>query len=157
MFKSSQRTQFQNHIEGTWGEFNSPAGRVRYILTKARLGSGAHPEERLTSLLRPVREVLPVSKLTFNQLLQRDLDDHRVATNLLPYLIEPALTGPAFFPPIMAAILPFDSSMPIEYFPALVDNGTQNEPEFADSSFKEWQCGAAFKCQFPESVTKLRQ
>ncbi|WP_229567713.1 DNA sulfur modification protein DndB [Rhodococcus sp. RDE2] len=52
--------------------------------------------------------------LDFNQLLQRDLDDHRVATKLIPYLLRPRATGPAFFPPIVAVLLPFKNKRPAE-------------------------------------------
>jgi len=66
----------------------------------------------LTKNLAPVREVLKPEDLDFNQLLQRDLDDHRVASALIPYLLERNETGPAFFPPIIAVLLPFDDRTP---------------------------------------------
>ena len=79
---------FQNHAQGLIGEFVTPAGKVAYLMTKARLGAEAtDPERRLTEHLVPVREVLPAEELDFNQLLQRDLDDHRVAMSLVPYLL----------------------------------------------------------------------
>jgi hypothetical protein len=85
-----------------------------YLMTNARLGPDTGPdwERRLTRHLRPVREVLDVRNMDFDQLLQRDLDDHRVATELVPYLLGHqdasggASTGPAFFPPILAVLLP---------------------------------------------------
>ena len=111
-------TAFQNHLEGYYGTFGTPAGRVDYILTKARLGKdGADSERRLTSHLAPVREVLQSDDLDFNQLLQRDLDDHRVAVNLIPYILKQNPTGPAFFPPIVAVLLPFENKQPTEFAP----------------------------------------
>ena len=107
---------FQNHAQGVIGDFYTPAGRVSYLMTKARLGSDAtDPERRLTQHLVPVREVLPSEELDFNQLLQRDLDDHRVAVSLVPYLVETDPTGPAFFPPIVAVALPFSGQKPSEF------------------------------------------
>jgi hypothetical protein len=107
---------FQNHVQGMFGEFSTPAGKVAYLMTKARLGPDAtDPERRLTQHLVPVREVLPSDELDFNQLLQRDLDDHRVAVSLVPYLIEKDSTGPAFFPPIVAVVLPFSGQKPSEF------------------------------------------
>ncbi len=118
MFDQAATTKYQHTVLGTWGEFDTPAGKVAYVLTKARLGrAGTDNERRLTAQLRPVREVLDTSKLDFNQLLQRDLDDHRVATELLPYLLQPAKTGPSFFPPVMAVLLPFDGPNPVDGFP----------------------------------------
>lgn len=119
MFGSGRKITFQHTVEGTWGEFVTPAGRVAYLMTKARLGqTGTDFERRLTAQLRPVREVLDPKRLDFNQLLQRDLDDHRVATQLLPYLLQSSQNGPAFFPPIMAVLLPFNGNTPSEHFPA---------------------------------------
>lgn len=107
---------FQNHAQGMIGEFSTPAGRVAYLMTKARLGPDAtDPERRLTRHLVPVREVIPAEELDFNQLLQRDLDDHRVAVSLVPYLINNDWTGPAFFPPIVAVALPFTNQKPSEF------------------------------------------
>jgi hypothetical protein len=113
--------RFQYHAQGTIGEFRTPAGRVSYLMTKARLGpETTDPERRLTQHLVPVREVIPSEELDFNQLLQRDLDDHRVAVSLVPYLLNPDWTGPAFFPPIVAIALPFEGQHPAE-FPELAD------------------------------------
>lgn len=116
---SSRKAQeYQFNQFGTWGRFGTSAGIVEYLETKARVGAQARDrEKRLTSQLRPVREVLPSQSMSFNQLLQRDLDDHRVATGLVPYILQASRLGPAFFPPIVAALLPFNGSVPIPRFP----------------------------------------
>ena len=115
---ASKPRAFQNYVEGTWGEFHSKSGKVDYLLTKARLGrEAATAERRLTTHLVPVREVLRPQDLNFNQLLQRDLDDHRVAVSLIPYLLSKRTTGPALFPPIMAVLLPFDGKSPTDFPP----------------------------------------
>lgn len=117
MFKSVG-TLFQQATFGTWGDFVVQGSRVSYLQTKARIGTAAKDQEkRLASLLRPVREVLPTSKMDFNQLLQRDLDDHRVASTLVKYILAPEKLRPVFFPPIVAALLPFQ--------------GTRVTPQFA--------------------------
>ncbi|CAL9421695.1 hypothetical protein [Nocardiopsis dassonvillei] len=116
MFIDSQHDPFSEKVIGTWGAFDAPAGRVEYIMTKARLGKQSNdPERRLTKSLRPVREIMESKDLDFNQLLQRDLDDHRVATGLIPYLLEKRPIGPAFFPPIMAVLLPFEDKAPSRF------------------------------------------
>lgn len=144
MFKAPE-ISYQHTIVGTWGEFITPAGRVAYILTKARLGkTGTDHERRLTSQLRPVREVLDPKTLDFNQLLQRDLDDHRVATELLPYLLTPKPTGPAFFPPIVAVLLPFAGPEPVDHFPVSSDEG---EVEFEGAPYLETRFGSACRVQ----------
>lgn len=141
LFRSTAKNTFRDYVQGTWGTFNTPAGRVEYIMTKARLGKDSpEPERVLTQHLSPVREVMDANALDFNQLLQRDLDDHRVATSLIPYLLKNRATGPAFFPPIMAVLLPFEDGSPSR-FPAF------DEPEVVDDqelSWKQVQAGDAF-------------
>jgi len=144
MFGSGSKITFRDYVQGTWGSFNTPAGRVDYLMTKATLGGDADtPERQLTKCLAPVREVMDAGDLDFNQLLQRDLDDHRVAVNLIPYLLKPKFTGPAFFPPIVAVLLPFRNKRPTE-FPALAAPSTV---EHDDAQWEEARAGSNFRVQ----------
>ena len=137
-----RRPEFQSRISGTWGEFITARGRVSYLMTSARLGSD-HPDDasRLARSLRPVREVLDVNSMSFSQLLQRDLDDYRVATELVPYLLKTENSAsPAFFPPILAVLLPFNGGDEVPTFPApsdpeqILDGGLPlNEVAYGDA------------------------
>jgi hypothetical protein len=141
---SALGNQYQQFVFGTWGNFNTAAGKVAYLETKARLTNvtDTSPESRLTPYLNPVREALPVAEMNFNQLLQRDLDDHRVAIELVPYLLDPAKTGPAFFPPIVACLLPFQNGAPLPHF------APASAPTPLKDDIAEWtaiEYGAAFR------------
>ena len=140
---------YQHSAYGTWGHFDTSAGEVDFLETKARLGtSGIDKESRLTKLLLPVREILDLKQLDFNQLLQRDLDDHRVAQKLVPYVLRPQATGPAYFPPLVAALLPFNGKIPQDQFP------TQSTLPMMEDHLGHWAGYAhesAFK--FQKSVT----
>jgi hypothetical protein len=142
MFGQGSKIIFRDYVQGTWGSFDTPAGRVDYVMTKARLGGDADaPERQLTKSLVPVREVMDAGALDFNQLLQRDLDDHRVAVNLIPYLLTQKSTGPAFFPPIVAVLLPFQNKRPTA-FPAL---GSPTPVEHDEAQWQEERAGNAFR------------
>lgn len=144
MFGSVTKLTFREFVQGTWGGFHTPAGRVDYLMTKARLGEDSgDPERLLTKSLAPVREVMNQDDLDFNQLLQRDLDDHRVAVKLIPYLLTPQPTGPAFFPPIVAVLLPFKNKRPSS-FPSFTEPKTVPED---DSKWEEFRASDAFKVQ----------
>ncbi|MBA1249939.1 DNA sulfur modification protein DndB [Pseudomonas luteola] len=133
---------YQQRIFGTYGQFSTPGGCVRFLNTKAKLGkSNISLEHRLTSFLSPVREVLPHKDMNFNQLLQRDLDDHRVAVELVPYLFDTQNNNPAFFPPIVAALLPFEGQDPIDHFPELSEG--EDDDDLASWSYQSY--GDAFK------------
>lgn len=138
--ETTDRT-FAHRVEGTWGEFATIGGRVSYVMTNARLGTGGTDwERRLTSRLSPVREVLDVPDMNFDQLLQRDLDDHRVATELIPYLLRDT-HGPVFFPAVLAVLLPFEVGE-ASTFPA----GSGEEfVEDDGMSFQQMTFGDAFR------------
>lgn len=126
--KAKLAATYQQMIFGTYGRFSTPSGYVNFLSTKARLGKAdTSLEHRLTGFLSPVREVLPHKDMNFNQLLQRDLDDHRVAVELVPYLFGKESDSPAFFPPIVAALLPFDGKDPVESFPDFATDVVKDE------------------------------
>jgi hypothetical protein len=111
---SVKADQYPAKLNGSWGEFKPPSSdTVLYLSTTVKLSG--NPVEFARSLaineLVPVREVLPIKEMKFQELLQRDIDDHRVAHHMVPYLL--GLTGnkaskSRFFPPILAIFLPND-------------------------------------------------
>ena len=90
-------------IFGTSGEFSVGSGatqiRAQYILTKMRPGQEGNWENQLASQMKPWREVFKVEELTFEELIQRELDDSRVAHDLIPYLLGESGHSARFFPP----------------------------------------------------------
>ncbi|MBK7836807.1 MAG: hypothetical protein IPJ49_03775 [Candidatus Obscuribacter sp.] len=108
---SSQfRDTKKGQIFGIPGEFTVGSGehkiRAKYILTKLRPGDDGLWENDLASRMVPWREVFQLKDLSFDELLQRDLDDSRVATKLIPYLLGNGGQDARFFPPIVAIIVP---------------------------------------------------
>lgn len=109
--KKSVFEDFNNTIHGSYGCFQTPSGKVNYLQVTARItANGITFEDELAGKLVPVREILDTKLMNFGELLQRDLDDHRVATKLVPYILEGNDVGPSYFPPIQAILLPFEVS-----------------------------------------------
>src|ERR1700733_2004774 len=52
------------------------------------------------------REIFKVEELSFDELIQRDLDDSRVAHDLIPYLLGDTGQHARFFPPVLAVLVP---------------------------------------------------
>ena len=120
---------------GSLGEFTIGAGasaiRARYILTKIKPGNDGSWECELASQMKPWREVFNVEELSFDELLQRDLDDSRVAHDLIPYLLGQSGIRAKFFPPILAVIVPRrQGEAGIE--------GFYPQPDIRDSSNEEY-------------------
>ncbi|KYC40739.1 hypothetical protein WA1_24175 [Scytonema hofmannii PCC 7110] len=97
-------------IYGTYGEFTIGSDdnkvRAQFLLTKMKPGSEGSWENALASQMVPWREVFNIEELTFDELLQRDLDDSRVAHDLIPYLLGASGAFARFFPPILAVLVP---------------------------------------------------
>lgn len=120
-------------IFGSFGEFaigDSPNRiRAKYILTKIKPGNDGSWECELASQMKPWREVFDVEELNFDELLQRDLDDSRVAHDLIPYLLGTSGDKAKFFPPILAVIVPRreDETGIERYYPTPESEGTSTE------------------------------
>lgn len=103
-------TQKNDPIYGTYGEFTvGPEHnqiRAQYLLTKVKPGSEGSWENLLASQMVPWREVFNIEEITFDELLQRDLDDSRVAHDMIPYLLGDKEASARFFPPILAVLVP---------------------------------------------------
>jgi hypothetical protein len=103
-------SQKNDPVYGTYGEFTvgSMDNRVsaHFILTKMKPGVEGSWENLLASQMVPWREIFKIEELTFDELLQRDLDDSRVAHDLIPYLLGEKESSAKFFPPILAVLVP---------------------------------------------------
>ncbi len=95
---------------GSYGEFSVGSGssqiRAHYLLTKIRPGQQGHWENQLASQMAPWREIFKIEELSFDELIQRDLDDSRVAHDLIPYLLGETGQHARFFPPVLAVLVP---------------------------------------------------
>lgn len=113
-------------IYGTYGDFylNNNSIKAKYLMTKIKPGSEGSWENMLAAQLKPWREVFSVEKLSFDELIQRDLDDSRVAHELIPYLLNNTNSAAKFFPPILVVMAPRSStSAGIEnYYPPLFES-----------------------------------
>jgi hypothetical protein len=99
-------------VEGAVGTFSvtpaapdAPSIPVKYIQTHINFDLDGGNKERLFKNLLPVRELFQARDLGFEDLMQRDIDDGRVSTELIKYLLEPG-NAVKFFPPIVAVVVP---------------------------------------------------
>lgn len=119
----------KTNVFGTYGEFSVGHGeskiRANFLLTKIRPGQQGRWENQLASQMAPWREIFNVEELSFDELIQRDLDDSRVAHDLIPYLLGETGHHARFFPPILAVLVPKQegrSGIAPEY-PVPIDKG----------------------------------
>jgi hypothetical protein len=134
MLPRANYNPFGVKLVGTPGMVRTRRGQFQYLLTKATVALGESAKivedgENVAKQLRLVREVIDVRSLHFDQLLQRDLDDRRVAHHLIPYLLDRRGDVPPFFPPVLAMLLPVrpgDSGLrrPMRQYPAQTHQGS---------------------------------
>lgn len=114
-------------VYGTYGEFtidsNDKRITAQYLLTKMKPGAENTWENTLADQMIPWREIFKIDELTFDELLQRDLDDSRVANDLIPYLLGESGSNARFFPPILAVLAPkrIEKSGILPYYPPLTN------------------------------------
>jgi hypothetical protein len=93
---------------------------VVYLQTHLGFERSASGGEKLLKHLAPVREVFDFSRLSFGEIMQRDIDDARVSTEMIPYLLDPESRGLVkFFPPIVVVALPVKDGEPLEFYPTV--------------------------------------
>lgn len=92
-------------VYGTYGVFDTPNSNytVRVFSTFASKSKSYD----LLKELKPMRERIISSQIKdLGSLLQRDLNDNRVANNLVPYLLGQIANPIAFFPPVLGVLMP---------------------------------------------------
>jgi hypothetical protein len=115
-------------VEGAVGTFSvtpaapdAPSIPVKYIQTHINFDLDGGNKERLFKNLLPVREIFQARDLGFEDLMQRDIDDGRVSTELIKYLLEPG-AAVKFFPPIVAVVVPVGShNSLLSSYPAITE------------------------------------
>jgi len=95
-------------LDGIHGTFriDECAFAIHYFSTYATPNSSEEHYRDLLEQLKPMRERVKAKDLTdLNALLQRDLSDERIATELVPYLCG-KVSKVGFFPPVLAVLVP---------------------------------------------------
>lgn len=93
---------------GVKGEFNPPNSNVvvHHVSALAK-NHGGDGNEIFLEHLKPLREYVDIKKIqTLDDVLQRDLDDSRVAKGIVKYLLEGSVDSPTFFPSIVVVLMP---------------------------------------------------
>lgn len=129
-------TALDLELKGSLGTFvvrareGAPPVRVQYLQTHLHLAFDGSLSEKLLAALRPVREVFAPADLSFEQIMQRDIDDARVSTELIPYLLDEAKTGLVkLFPPIVVVVLPTAATgVPANHY-APVETFEEEDPD----------------------------
>ena len=96
---------------------------VRYIETHIGFDPMVASNEKMLKHLEPVREIFDMQALGFDEIMQRDIDDARVSTELIPYLLDDAARGTIkFFPPIVIVVVPVEdyAMRPATLYPKVV-------------------------------------
>lgn len=114
-------------LEGSTGTFSVGTGRegqnsleVKYFLTHVSLDFSTGSNEALLSHLAPVREIFDLEQLDFDEIMQRDIDDSRVSSELIPYLLDDKSRDLIkLFPPIVVIVLPVreGENLPASLYP----------------------------------------
>lgn len=127
----NQPSGLQLSLSGSVGSFKVSGGvsgvkneslEVKFFLTHVSLDFESGNTSAVLDYLAPVREIYDTESLEFDEIMQRDLDDARVSSELIPYLLDPSSRDLVkIFPPIVVVVLPTKpgSSRPADLYPAV--------------------------------------
>lgn len=150
-------------LKGSVGQFriagNQPQDgaslEVMYLSTHIGFDSADASNEFMLRTLQPFRELFDYKELKFEEIMQRDIDDARVSTELIPYLLDAKAQGSIkFFPPIVAVVLPIaaGAKKPALRYPAVTDEVLPKH-EKSETEIRRIRSGAvgeeAFQFEFP--------
>ena len=111
---AAPRPRLDTFLQGKIGRFRvgnrdgkSTSQEVRYLQTTLGLNYTEGADAKIWSMLTPVREIFEFADLGFDDLLQRDIDDARVANELIPYVLSTeGRDAVRLFPPIVVVVMP---------------------------------------------------
>ena len=95
---------------------------VKYFLTHVGIDFESGSHSGILSHIAPVRELFEPGTLEFDEIMQRDLDDARVSSELIPYLLDPGSRDLVkLFPPIIVVVLPTkpNENKPADKYPTV--------------------------------------
>ena len=114
-------------LSGSVGTFSVGTGHgeqktveVKYFLTHVGLNFASSANEEVLKHLAPVREIFHTADLEFDEIMQRDIDDARVSSELVPYLLDARSRDLVkLFPPIIVVVMPVQEldNRPADYYP----------------------------------------
>lgn len=143
---AGKKTALDLCLRGSAGSFSvkheensSSTLDVKYFLTHIGLSTEDDSSETLLKHLAPFREIFDTNDLHFDEILQRDIDDARVSSKLIPYILDKdSASLVKFFPPIVIVAMPVNgnSNAPADYYPK-VFKGTENK-DLHDLGVNEW-------------------
>lgn len=136
-----QTSALNLELQGSTGSFRVGARggqnstlEVKYFLTHISLDYENGASAQVLSQLAPVRELFDTEQLEFDEIMQRDIDDARVSSELIPYLLDNKSRDMVkLFPPIVVVVLPTmpNQNRPADKYPA-VTTETAGSPDGHD-------------------------
>jgi hypothetical protein len=146
-------------LNGSVGSFkvranDNPSLEVKYLLTHVGLNLKDSQNVQLLKELKPFRETFDIKSLGFDEIMQRDIDDARISSEIIPYILDNRSTGMVkFFPPIVVICMPINSDdpNPRECYPTCTEETDDTEIN-GHSLWKTLQSGA-----IGSEVFKFRQ
>ena len=136
--KKPKDTALDLLVEGALGKFcisnpnnNTHSIKVDYLLTHINLTERSEYNEKLISQLAPVREVFSIQELSFEQIMQRDIDDGRVSKEIIPYILGET-ESIVLFPPIVVVVIHSEKKRPLKQYPSIVSEKRESEQEEFD-------------------------
>lgn len=139
MFIGSGRDLLTEEIIGSFGNFKTTESQeLFFLMATLRL-------EQL-DLLSTASESLDFNKVSFEEMVQRDIDYERVDNEIIKGYLEKGSNRVIFFPPLLVSLMSFKDGEPLPQYPEI--NDRKDTDENVEWYFKEWGSNY-FRLQLP--------
>ncbi len=141
MFLGQEKDLFKEEVIGSFGNFKTTDSQeLYYLMATLRVDQ--------LGLLNTASETLDFHEVSFEEMVQRDIDYGRVDNEIIKDYLEKGKERSIFFPPLLVSLMSFDKKAPISQYDNIVDD--IKDVEGTRSYVKEWGTNC-FKLELPLS------
>jgi hypothetical protein len=120
--KGKKIETFKLPIDGTFGRFKTTESyEVNYLLSSMPLGEAV-------TILSTAADAFPFAQISFEEMIQRDIDTKRVQKEIVEDYLEGARDKVVFFPPLIVAVVSKENGKPLQVYDS-VDFGFEGDPD----------------------------
>ncbi len=130
--KKILRENFDQHLDGVYGvSKTSDSYKIDFLSTSMKI-------EKAVNQLKTALDELEFEKLSFNEIIQRDIDDNRVDKKIIGEYLEKSKERVVFFPPLVVSLVEIQNGVPVQKYPEPKYERTENHKNWGPAVIKKW-------------------
>jgi hypothetical protein len=130
--KTVLRESFDKHLDGVYGISKTmDSYKIDFLSTSMKI-------DKAVSQLRTALDELEFEELTFDEIIQRDIDEDRVKKKIIGEYLEKSHNEVIFFPPLVVSLVEIQNGVPVPNYPKPIYEKKENYNEWGPAIIKKW-------------------